>query len=610
MFYHLDTCFLPLNDDTVVWYPEAFAPEDQNKLKDYFRKEGIEAIAVSREDALQFACNAVVIGRNVVMNAGISQDLHKALQRQGYTVIETPLDQFLKGGGSAKCQVLWLYYRSAPHGNADINKEEDLDLKAGLIIEGDLLPESILTRSLAMTGEGDVEALIGRVPQARYAYLRQTINVDGNPQLNILLKDREGNILFQVHLEKDPKDSSTLLLGQDTYIYSDALTSFYKTWLAYVLPRWAAERGFLRILFPHPSVRHTLHSSEQFEDAGFETRKGHGWLLPLNTSAMEERLGQAALPIPAHTYFIGDTDGNPRTLKALLLGTRTLNPDGEWVGQGVTVVHIGDAVGGPDSKAAYLELERLQEKAAQEGGRLVRLIGNHEWAIIRGATYTHAGRIPADDLQWLRQKMRQDLKEGKIQVAFASPGSLAVHAGIDASFEALLDKYVPADKKENPDLWAAEVADILNDAAQRIIEGQYVPEYIRSLVDDKDPEGRLLSVLSRVAVKNDKGLLKRPGLTFVVGHTIEEENGHVPQVRFLDADQSVINVNIADSKAFQAHGGDLGYLRVTPEGQSLAVQVDALTGHRMATPLIPLRVVPSDVPSNGQHGRNKVRANA
>src|SRR5205807_5839901 len=99
-FYHLDTCFCPLDEQTVVWYPAAF---------DVYARRVIEArvprrIAVEPDEALRFACNAIVLGRHVVLNSGCPR-LEAALRDRGFLPHATPLDEFLKAGGSAKCLV-------------------------------------------------------------------------------------------------------------------------------------------------------------------------------------------------------------------------------------------------------------------------------------------------------------------------------------------------------------------------------------------------------------------------------------------------------------------------------------------------------------------------
>jgi N-dimethylarginine dimethylaminohydrolase len=62
---------------------------------------------LTESDALRFGGNAVVAGRQIVMNSGCNA-LAGALRTRGYTVYETDLSEFIKSGGSAKCLVLAL----------------------------------------------------------------------------------------------------------------------------------------------------------------------------------------------------------------------------------------------------------------------------------------------------------------------------------------------------------------------------------------------------------------------------------------------------------------------------------------------------------------------
>ncbi len=101
-FYHLDTCLCPLDDRTVMWFPRAFDRYGRKVI------EGLSAdsLAVSERDAVRFACNAIVIGRDIVMPSGLSSNLRRALARRGFTIHTVDLSEFLKAGGSAKCLVL------------------------------------------------------------------------------------------------------------------------------------------------------------------------------------------------------------------------------------------------------------------------------------------------------------------------------------------------------------------------------------------------------------------------------------------------------------------------------------------------------------------------
>lgn len=102
-FYHLDTCFCPLSPDQAIYFPGAFDEYGRKALESLVP----ELIPVEEAEARRFACNAVVVGKTVVTNTGCPS-LHRALGERGYMAVETPLDEFVKAGGSAKCLTLRL----------------------------------------------------------------------------------------------------------------------------------------------------------------------------------------------------------------------------------------------------------------------------------------------------------------------------------------------------------------------------------------------------------------------------------------------------------------------------------------------------------------------
>jgi N-dimethylarginine dimethylaminohydrolase len=101
-FYHLDTCFCPIGDDHVIYFPGAFDEESNRSITNHFNGY---AIAVDEEDATNFACNAVNIGDKVILNKA-SHKLKDTLHFAGFEVIETDLSEFMKSGGAAKCLTL------------------------------------------------------------------------------------------------------------------------------------------------------------------------------------------------------------------------------------------------------------------------------------------------------------------------------------------------------------------------------------------------------------------------------------------------------------------------------------------------------------------------
>ncbi len=102
-YYHLDTCFCPLAQGVAVYYPGAFDTYGRKAIEEHVP----ELIEVTPSEAQRFACNAVVVGRTVVTNTGCPR-LHEVLTRRRFTPRATPLDEFVKAGGSAKCLTLRL----------------------------------------------------------------------------------------------------------------------------------------------------------------------------------------------------------------------------------------------------------------------------------------------------------------------------------------------------------------------------------------------------------------------------------------------------------------------------------------------------------------------
>jgi len=104
-FYHLDTCFCPLEGGHVLYYPAAFDAASRAAIERLVPEA--RRIAVGEEDALAFACNAVAAGRTIVVNRATTAFVD-ALGRRGFEVVQTPLSEFMKAGGSAKCLTLRL----------------------------------------------------------------------------------------------------------------------------------------------------------------------------------------------------------------------------------------------------------------------------------------------------------------------------------------------------------------------------------------------------------------------------------------------------------------------------------------------------------------------
>lgn len=104
-FYHLDTCFCPLEDDHLMFYPGAFDEEGKASIREVVPPDRL--LALNEDEAVLFTCNAVNIGDSVIVNAA-SGRCKEWLNQRGFKVIETATGEFIKAGGSAKCLSLRL----------------------------------------------------------------------------------------------------------------------------------------------------------------------------------------------------------------------------------------------------------------------------------------------------------------------------------------------------------------------------------------------------------------------------------------------------------------------------------------------------------------------
>lgn len=169
-FYHLDTCLCPLADGTLLYYPPAFDFHSNRLIESRVRPE--KRLAVGEADALAFACNAVNAGDAVILNRA-SAALRQRLEARGYTVLETPLTEFLKAGGAAKCLTLRLdeprpvaaLPQAAPH--------RTIQLKGHLLDTG--LINRVLDR--IVEGGGSFQVLDFALGQQRHSVSSAAIRV-------------------------------------------------------------------------------------------------------------------------------------------------------------------------------------------------------------------------------------------------------------------------------------------------------------------------------------------------------------------------------------------------------------------------------------------------
>jgi N-dimethylarginine dimethylaminohydrolase len=106
-FYHLDVAFCPTDLGYVLYYPEAFSADSLALLETIIPTE--KCITVTTAEALQFACNAVSVGKHIVLPCH-APILQQHLVETGHIVHVVPYTEMIKAGGATKCSTLRLLH--------------------------------------------------------------------------------------------------------------------------------------------------------------------------------------------------------------------------------------------------------------------------------------------------------------------------------------------------------------------------------------------------------------------------------------------------------------------------------------------------------------------
>jgi N-dimethylarginine dimethylaminohydrolase len=101
--YHLDLTFCPLDDRHAICAPTGW---------DSYGRKVIDALVpeplwLEEDEALSFCANSVVVGTTIVMPSTPVR-VGRQLEAWGFTVIESPVAEFLKAGGGCRCLTLSL----------------------------------------------------------------------------------------------------------------------------------------------------------------------------------------------------------------------------------------------------------------------------------------------------------------------------------------------------------------------------------------------------------------------------------------------------------------------------------------------------------------------
>ncbi len=104
-----------------------------------------------------------------------------------------------------------------------------------------------------------------------------------------------------------------------------------------------------------------------------------------------------SVPSAPRVVAVGDIHGDYDAFRTILSASGVSESRGRWTGGDTILVQMGDlADRGPDSRKIIRELQRLQKRAAKQGGKVIVLVGNHEAMNMTGdLRYVHPGEYEA-----------------------------------------------------------------------------------------------------------------------------------------------------------------------------------------------------------------------
>ncbi len=170
-FYHLDTCFCPLSQGYLLYYPGAFDAYSNRLIE--LRVPAEKRIPIDEPDAINFACNAVDVNGSIVVNK-VTPVLHAQLQERGFEVIETDLSEFLKAGGAAKCLTLRLTEVLAPQVDPSSSVYTRTVNLSGHLVDGDILGSAL---DLIVESGGSFQILKFELGEKRQSTSRVQLSV-------------------------------------------------------------------------------------------------------------------------------------------------------------------------------------------------------------------------------------------------------------------------------------------------------------------------------------------------------------------------------------------------------------------------------------------------
>jgi hypothetical protein len=254
---------------------------------------------------------------------------------------------------------------------------------------------------------------------------------------------------------------------------------------------------------------------------------------------------------PLRTVILGDLHGSLDAFRVILAHAGLIEGD-SWRGGRAILVQLGDVIDrGPDSIATYEFLADLQSRARKGTGRVVRLLGNHEAALLEG--YFQLADFPEPEK--LAARIREDVIAGRVQAAFAHAGWLFTHAGVHYDLLQSLRAAMQIGEARAR-FSITRLAAHLNASLKRAVESGDFSDPIFKVGEARGGAHATGGIFWSDFDEEMLAPARAPRIHQVLGHTPEGYQGARFR-RTSDGRRINIDIGIADQ-----YGGNLGYLEI------------------------------------------------
>ncbi|HAR36293.1 MAG TPA: hypothetical protein DCR87_05205 [Acidobacteria bacterium] len=121
------------------------------------------------------------------------------------------------------------------------------------------------------------------------------------------------------------------------------------------------------------------------------------WLVPANLSAEDIPCVWSGV---SRIVVVGDLHGDYENFLKILKGTKLVDSGLNWAAGQTFLVQMGDVMDrGPDARKIFDLIKKLEIQAAEAGGQVQMLIGNHEEMNITGISFDYEDYVTVEQFQ-------------------------------------------------------------------------------------------------------------------------------------------------------------------------------------------------------------------